>query len=37
MTETSIMAEICTSPYPSLYLTGKVGDSPYPYTYPVNT
>jgi len=30
------MAGICTFPYPSLYPIEKVGDSPYPYTYPVN-
>jgi len=32
MAGTGIMAGICTSPYP----TEKVGDSPYPYSYPVN-
>jgi len=30
------MAGICTSPYPSPYPIEKVGDSPYPYLYPVN-
>jgi len=32
MAGTSIMAGICTSPYP----IEKVGNSPYPYSYPVN-
>jgi len=36
MAGTGIMAGICTSPYPSPYLTEKVGDYPYPYPYPVN-
>jgi len=36
MAGTGIMAGICTSPYPSPYPTEKVGDSPYPYSYPVN-
>ena len=36
MAGTGIMADICTSPYPSPYPTEKVGDSPYPYPYPVN-
>ena len=36
MAGTSIMAGICTSPYSSPYPTEKVGDSPYPYSYPVN-
>jgi len=30
------MAGIYTSPYPSPYPIEKVGDSPYPYLYPVN-
>jgi len=30
------MAGICTSTYPSPYPIEKVGDSPYPYAYPVN-
>ena len=37
MAGTSIMAGICTSPYPSSYPTEKVGNSPYPYPYPVNS
>jgi len=32
MAGTGIIADICTSSYP----TEKVGDSPYPYPYPVN-
>jgi len=32
MAETSIMAGICTSPYP----IEKVEDSPSPYPYPIN-
>jgi len=37
MAGTGIMADICTSPYPSPYPTEKVGDFPYPYPYPVKT
>ena len=36
MAETSIMAGICASLYPSPYSIEKVRDSPYPYPYPVN-
>jgi len=36
MAGTNIMAGICTSSYPSPYLTEKVGDSPYPYSCSVN-
>ena len=31
------MAGIYTSPYPSPYPIEKVGDSPYSYSYPINT
>jgi len=34
MAGTDIMAGICTSSYP--YPIGKVGDSLYPYPYPIN-
>jgi len=30
------MAGICTSPYPSPHPIEKVGDSSYPYPYPIN-
>ena len=36
MAGTGIIADICTSPYPSPYPTEKVGDSSYPYPYTVN-
>jgi len=36
MARTDIMAEICTSPYPSSYPIEKAGDSQYPYSYSVN-
>jgi len=36
MARTGIMAEICTSSYPSPYPIEKVGDYPYPYPYPFN-
>ena len=36
MAGTGIIAGICTSPYLSPYPIEKIGDSPYPYSYPVN-
>jgi len=36
MAGTNIMAGICISLYPSPYPIEKVGDSPYPYSYPVD-
>jgi len=36
MAGTDIMAGICTSPYSSPYPIEKVGNSPYPYSYPGN-